>query len=1103
MAPSQNLQSGEVTMDERQNDTPRLIEHAFPLKQASLDSVHEKNVRHGHISTLHIWPARRPLAACRAALIATLLPDPGTPEKRKELCEKIGGRVVKKVEKKKMPNGETVERDKEITEGGILHWGRETENKEDLEWFRQEIRKAYGGRAPKVLDPFAGGGAIPLEAMRLGCDVTAVDINPVAWFILKCTLEYPQKLAGKTYPLPAFILRNDDFMSAFYKAHPHLVGRTKQTKTQKEHFAQDLFLRDKQDSGRAPKADLGWHVRAWGRWVLDHARRELAQYYPTYADFEPLDLKTSKPYEPQPMRSVPLNENGTPEIEKLNSDFSKEYLSDRRNPRWVLKPTVAYLWARTLKCKNCRATVPLLKTRWLCKKKGGNRERVLLTIDPSSDGKGVTYSIQKNVPQRGGNAAQKREYDKKLGQGTMSKAGAKCPCCPAIMTMEDIKTEARRGNWRQTLVAVTLDGPRSKEFRLPTDIELKVVEQIESVIETCFQTVPFGLPLEDTPAGGGRRASRAFSMRDYGQTKWQHLFTSRQLLALGTFCKRIRQVKSEVLFDEYDEAWRHALYSYLCCGFDRLVDFANVNVQWKIDVPTINHALVRFAIQITWDFAEGNVIGKKAGGFLTCLDRIATGLDTLMKFPADVSPPNVAIASAQRQLPAVDLVVTDPPYYDAIPYSDLMDWFYVWLRRVSYDLTPDFQEAMKNALGPKWDKEKADGELIDDESRHNGDLELSKRTYEEGMTKVFRSVFQSLTDDGRLVVVFANKNPDAWETLVTSVIRSGFIVTGSWPIQTEQPSRMRGLSSAALASSVWLVCKKRVITARAGWDNQVLDEMRQKIGQQLRAFWDAGIRGPDFVWAATGPALEAYSKHPIVKKANDPGQLMNVDEFLGHVRRMVVDFVVGRVLAGENEDGADLALAERLDEPTAYYLLHRNDFQMEDAPVGACILYAISCGLSDGELANSWDLISFTKGKTDDEGDDEQADVDAEADVDIEEDSGSKVKLKTWAQRKSRSLGYEAPGGKPVPLIDRVHCLMHLWKGGELSKVDEYLDSNGLRRQELFKRLLQSLIELSPHASEERSLLESISNHIQAKGAVWDDKQKKLFATEVTENTES
>src|SRR5438552_3587023 len=143
------------------NDKPRLIEVAFPLKQASIASVHEKNVRHGHISTLHIWPARRPLAACRAALIAALLPDPGTAEKRQELCERIGGKVIKKIEKKKGPGSKGENKIVEETVGGILHWRRETENKADLDFFRDEIRKAFDGRAPRVLDPFAGGGAIP------------------------------------------------------------------------------------------------------------------------------------------------------------------------------------------------------------------------------------------------------------------------------------------------------------------------------------------------------------------------------------------------------------------------------------------------------------------------------------------------------------------------------------------------------------------------------------------------------------------------------------------------------------------------------------------------------------------------------------------------------------------------------------------------------------------------------------------------------------------------------------------------------------------------------------------------------------------------------
>jgi len=286
------------------HDFPRLIEFAFPLKQTSLDSVHEKNVRLGHISTLHIWPARRPLAACRAALIATLLPDPGDPESRRVLCEKIGGTVEKEIEKKKKPDGSTVEREKEVTKGGILHWGREAENAETLEWFRQEIRKAHGGRAPKVLDPFAGGGAIPLEAMRLGCEATATDINPVAWFILKCTLEYPQKLAGQTLPLPPFVLKDRDFVESFLKSKGLSKAQIQRRLEKLGHLDDQMPLAKLDLAEGDLEADLAWHVRAWGRWVLARARRELARFYPTYADFEPV-TKHQRPFEPQPPPAGP------------------------------------------------------------------------------------------------------------------------------------------------------------------------------------------------------------------------------------------------------------------------------------------------------------------------------------------------------------------------------------------------------------------------------------------------------------------------------------------------------------------------------------------------------------------------------------------------------------------------------------------------------------------------------------------------------------------------------------------------------------------------------------------------------------------------------
>lgn len=1087
-------------------DFPRLIEHAFPLKQASLDSVHEKNVRHGHISTLHIWPARRPLAACRAALIATLLPDPGTPEARKDLCEKIGGRVVKRTEKKKMPGGQTVERVKEETEGGILHWGRETENAETLEWFRQEIRKAYGGRAPKVLDPFAGGGAIPLEAMRLGCEATAVDINPVAWFILKCTLEYPQKLAGQTRPLPDFILHDDAFMEEFFKKAKryskaeaaaaikrlHAGSKRKAKPGAKQADAGLPFgpPGGAEGAGAEIQADLAWHVRAWGQWVLARARRELAQYYPTYADFEPLK-KDHVSYERQPMRLVPLADDGTPDIHALNKVFTSEYLEDKRNPRWVAKPTVAYLWARTVTCKNCRATVPLLKTRWIART---NAQRVLLSLTPLPGNNGVAFGLQDAVPRSGGNNAQRREHDKRIGQGTMSRAGVKCPCCNAIMTLEDLQIAGRAGNLDRVLTTVAVKGPKLKEFRAPTDLERAHARPSHTEIDRAFEAVPFGVPRESLVED----AKRNTWCVQYGIDEFHKLFTERQLLAMGSLSAGIRASAECARSLGYTSVWSEAIACYLAGSMSRLADFFNCGAQWKLDRATINHLFVRYALPVSWDFAEGNVLGDLPGSHSICLEKIAVALDAFVRWSLEApAATSMQCSALSGTFPSdLDAIVTDPPYYNAIGYAVLMDYFYVWLRRQLFGLSPEFDRAFSTELTPKWDTKNDDGELVDDASRHAGDPVASKASYENGMERVFRRCAESLKPEGRLVIVFANKQPDAWETLVSAIIRAGFVAEGSWPIQTEQASRMRAQSSAALASSVWLVCKRRPSTARPGWDSSVLQEMRSNIGDQLREFWDAGIRGPDFVWAATGPALEAYSKHPVVRKANEPNATMSVGEFLNHVRRMVVDYIVGQVLSGEN--GADLSAADRLDEVTAYYLLHRHDFGLDDAPVGACILYATACGLSDAELERSWDILVGAGGAgggdapADDLAEDDDAESDdGDADAAGGEGGGSKVKLKGWSQRKGRSLGYEAPEGKAVPLIDRIHRLMHLWKDGDLHKVDEYIDEHGLRRNELFKRVVQSLIELSTNS--ERSLLESISNHIGAKGAVR-DRGPELFA---------
>ena len=807
-------------MDER----PRLIERAFPLKQASLDSVHEKNVRHGHISTLHIWPARRPLAACRAALIATLLPDPGDPEERRRLIERIGGRVLPKIEKKKVA-GKPVEVEREETVGGILHWGRESSP--DLQAIREEIRKAYGGRAPRVLDPFAGGGAIPLEAMRLGCEVTAIDINPVAWFILKCTLEYPQKLAGQKRPLPDFVLRDREFMEAFFKAQG-LKGATLRTQVERigldeaAKFTEGPSPARPKDAARplptgrgiseeqhplgfdgpSLDADLAWHVRAWGRWVLARARADLERFYPTIDG----------------------------------------------------KPTVAYLWARTAKCKNCRATIPLLKTKWLCKK---DNKRVLLQVEPNADRTGSVFSILsgEDAATQGGNGAQRREYDKKIGAGTMWRSGAICVCCTVpSMKMEDIQYEGTNGRLGTVMTAVVVDGSAGKEYRLPSEVDLAAASAASEEIDQVYSDIPFGIPTEPILED----AKRSTWCIQYGINTFHKLYTPRQLLALGTFLKHTRSVREPMGETGLPLLWIEAVQAGLALGLDRLADRSS-SVCRPDPTPTqsgVINTFNRFALPLAWDFIEGVTIRDFSGGYKGSLEWVAKVFEHTLSVQ-NAAPSTILAGSATSpHIKGADLIVTDPPYYDAISYSLLMDFFYVWLRRTLWRLSPEIDRVFEEPLAPKWNHQTVDGELVDDATRFGGNKAESKSAYESGMSRAFHACERALVSDGRLVVVFANKSPDAWETLVSAIIRAGFVVDASWPIQTEMTNRTRALSSAALASSVWLVCRKRPETARPGWDNRVLEEMRENIYTRLREYWDTGIRGPTSFGRPQGPRLK-------------------------------------------------------------------------------------------------------------------------------------------------------------------------------------------------------------------------------------------------------
>jgi putative DNA methylase len=664
----------------------------------------------------------------------------------------------------------------------------------------------------------------------------------------------------------------------------------------------------------------------------------------------------------------------------------------------------------------------------------------------------------------------------------MSRSGAWCPVCSGsgtvAMILDDIRAEGMARRLGVQMTAVVVDGRDGKEYRLPTEEELQAVWKAADQVEGVFKEVPFGLPTEPVPQGASRQGGGSpFTVYLYGFDQWYKLFTPRQLVALGTFVKHTSAARDAMRAEGYPPEWVEAVQGYLAMAVDRLADRSSTLC--RPDPPPTQSGVIntfsRFALPITWDFIEGVTTETASGGFPTALEWVAKVAEQAQHFRHRPRP-QILYSSATVQVPeAFDVIVTDPPYYDAIPYSDLMDFFYIWLRRTLQGFTTEIDEAFREPLGPKWSHEDNDGELIDDASRFGGDNQKSKAAYEEGMFRAFQACHKALGPDGRMVIVFANKQPDAWETLVSSMIRAGFVVDESWPIQTEMGNRTRALTSAALASSVWLVCRKR-----PEWDTQVLEEMCQNIYEKLRQFWDAGIRGPDFVWAATGPALEPYSKHPAVKKADEPNSLMTVSEFLRHMRRIVVDYVVGRILT---QDGSGDASA--LDDVTLYYLLHRHDFGLSEAPVGASILYAQSCNLRDRDLVDRHDLLAYGKGKAAaEEADDAAAKGDEEDhEEEAEATSGSVVKLKRWDQRKGNNLSLNS-GGLPAPLVDQVHRIMRLWRAGDVQKVDAYIEDQSLRRNPVFPRLLQALIELAgkDNQPDERVLLESVMNHIGARG---------------------
>lgn len=738
----------------------KLIEVALPLDAINAAAAREKSIRHGHPSTLHLWWARRPLAACRAVLFASLVDDPSSDP---TLSEK---EVVAK-------------RDELFTLIEDLVKWENSNNPAVLARARAAIMESTGGNPPPVLDPFCGGGSIPLEAQRLGLEAHGSDLNPVAVLITKALIEIPPKFAGQAPVNPT-----DRGKIGGGSNWPGATG-------------------------------LAADVRHYGAWMRDEAQQRIGHLYP----------KAKLP----------------PELGGGEATV------------------IAWLWARTVTCPNpaCQARMPLIASFWLSTKAGRKA-----WVEPIVDRQTKTVSFQ-----IGGGSGSAPDPPK-LGRGVRFR----CLVCEQTASEEHIKTEGCHGSLGTQLMAVVAEGRRGRIYLPPS------TEQEQAAACTDFAPTGSDVMLSTHP--------QYMSPPRYGFTQHQDLFTLRQLVALETFGDLLSDVHREVLKQATSiymsgptsssdqgsaaSAYSSAVVTYLAFALDKAANYWSSMCSWHQTAEKMVSTFGLPVLNMVWDYAEANPFSSSSGNWMLGVEQAGKSLDN-----APASPGlGTAIQSNATDLNLARqsfLVSTDPPYYDNVPYADLSDFFYVILRRNLGHLYP---ELFRTLLVPKA------SELVADQSRH-GSRRNAQQFFERGLQEAFGKLKAIQHEDYPFSIFYAFRQAETehvrdssngnthtsstgWESMLEALIQSGFQVTGTWPIRTEQPGGLRQAGRNALASSIVLACCNRPDTATTTTRGEFLRELRRKLPASLRTMQQASIAPVDLAQAAIGPGMAIYSAYAAV-----------------------------------------------------------------------------------------------------------------------------------------------------------------------------------------------------------------------------------------------
>ena len=912
-------------------DDKRLIEDYLPIEAISVEASREKSVRKGHISTLHLWWARRPLVACRAAVYGSLVPasrfvPEGASEDEKAKGRDSAAAFVARLCKYPGDPKVIAEAQKHILEAHAARLTQETGKPVTV----KDIEAGHAPR-PRVLDMFAGGGAIPLEALRLGCEAYALDLNPVAHIIQLCTLVYPQK---------------------YGKPDPSARGMTG----------------PKNEQGETTWGGLAKEVRYWGEWVLKKVRAEIGHLYPLIPD---------------------------PAYHADRKDQKNALAAEDEVPPGYLVP-VAYLWTRTVICKNptCKATVPLVKQTWLCKKAD---RLVALRVDAPKGEKRVRFKVVESRSEKG------LGFDPENG----SKAGnATCPFCGTVADSTYVKTEGHAGRLDfQPMAVVSAGVSRSGKSYFSADdhpglvpVGATIRERIGRLCKARGLTTPTEPIIND--------AKGALFCVLYGLKTWGDVFSPRQALCLLTFAAVIRQAESEIRKSGPTEDRAKAVVTYLGGMVDKLADFNSVQCTWNFTGGRgVGHTFTRQTLGMTWDCAETNPFNDDAASWPKMLEDIPAAIE-MLTLEATVCP-SVQRGSAMRSPwpdTSLDAVVTDPPYYDNVPYADISDFFYVWLKRTVGHLYP---EHFANEGTPKKT------EAVADAVRYGGDKWAANSAYESMMAQSFREAGRMLKPGGSLVVVYAHKTTLGWATLVEALRRAGFVVTEAWPLDTEMKARMRAMDSAALASSIFLVGRKREGKVTGSYETDVQPELAAIVRERVETLWDQGISGADLVIACVGAGLRAFTRFARVEYAN--GDEVPAERFLTEVESAVLDSILGRLSKEVGRNGSHTSLAG-VDPATRFYTLWRYTYRGADLEAGEAIIFAngthVELDGPSGASSGSKALVEKKKGR---------------------------YRLRDYKERgDDDSLGKPTEAGQPAPMIDVLHRTLWLMEKRPL-KLAEYL----------------------------------------------------------------